>query len=64
MTAYYEMLAGIFGGDHARAVLFQASLNGIVHFLILQPELKRRRAEFPLAAMRERLISTSLRDKP
>ena len=63
VAAYYAMLIETFSGDTTRAVLFQASMNGIVQFLILQPDLQQRREEFPIAAMRERLITSSLQDK-
>jgi AcrR family transcriptional regulator len=62
VAAYYAQLTDIFGGDSARAVLFQASVNGLVQFLILQPDLMERRDEFPIAAIRDRLITTSLQD--
>ena len=64
VEAYYAMLADIVGGDAAktRAILFQASLNGIVQFLILQPDLRKRRRELPLAEIRKHLITTSLQD--
>lgn len=44
----------------ARAVLFQAAVNGVVQFILLQPELVRHPREFPLKTMREQLVRTTL----
>lgn len=61
---HYEMLAKIFrsaGAKNAkaRAMLFQASVNGTFSFLLLQPELFTD-PKFPLKAMRDQLVRGAL----
>lgn len=62
---HYARLATIFRkagvkNARARALLFQASVNGAFNFLLLQPELKDRPKEFPMKAIREQLIRGAL----
>jgi AcrR family transcriptional regulator len=61
---HYTMLAKIFRtagakNARARAMLFQASVNGTFSFLLLQPELFHD-SKFPLKAMRDQLVRGAL----
>lgn len=62
---HYKRLTKLFRahgarGARSRALLFQASVNGLFNYLLLQPELASNPRAFPLAAIREQLIRGTL----
>ena len=64
VASHYESLTKIIRAAgvrnaQARALLFQASINGMFSFLLLQPELPEN-PKFPLKAIRDQLIRSAL----